>query len=67
MKYSISYSTSGHNAMLGNDKMVLIINARLLDVHVVVYASNYIYFLLIIHAAMVSKKDHNIIPAEYIV
>ena len=41
--------------------------ARLLDIHVVVYASNYIYFLLIIRAAMVSKKDHNIISAEYIV
>ena len=65
-KYEIyySYSTSGYNAMLSFDKMVLIINARLVDIHVVVYASNYIYFIPIIHAAMVSKKDHNIIPAE---
>ena len=29
MKYSISYSTSVHIAMLGIDKMLLIIHARL--------------------------------------
>ena len=43
MKYSMSYSTSVHNAMLGIDKMVLIMHARLIDIHVVVHATNYIY------------------------
>ena len=66
MKLSISYSTSGHNAMLGIDEMLMIMLARLVNIHVVVHASNYIYFQLIFHAAMVSKKDHNMIPVEYI-
>ena len=43
MKYIIGYSTSGYNAILSFDKMVLIMLARLVDIHLVVYASNYIY------------------------